>query len=331
MSAPWPADFVRIPKEEWTELPIEELALKYDSVEHHGWYENLRLTEEQLDAALPAGAILLDYSGGTGILADRLLKRVGARGIGILIVDASPKFLRLALEKLGGDERVAFRLIRYVKERKGLQTVPEVAGAELLARGVDAVASTNAIHLYYDLPGTLRSWRDALRPGGLGFVQSGNIRNPAAPPGTVIIDETVESIHAAALGLVARDDRFAAFRDRLGDAARMARYDDLRRKYFLPVRPIDHYLDAGRAAGFSIEDVSARAIEARVSEWFDFLAAYHEGVLGWAGGAEKIEGRPPSPVAVALRLDLLRCAMDRVFDGRATFLASWTYLSIRCL
>ena len=102
------------------------------------------------------------------------------------IVDASPKFLRVALSKLGDDERVAYRLIAYVKEERRLQTVQEVVDQSLLERGVDWISSTNAIHLYYDLEDTLRSWKQVLRSGGRAFVQSGNIRNPAFLSGFVL-------------------------------------------------------------------------------------------------------------------------------------------------
>ena len=185
---PWPPGFSRIPPDAWVEQPPETLALKYDTVQDHGWYRNLDRTVDDLAAALGPGDILLDYSGGTGILAERLLHALPDLASGILIVDASPKFLRVALEKLGGDERVAFRLIRYLKEERRLETVQEVVGEPLLRRGVDAVASTNAIHLYYDLDDTLRSWHDLLVPGGRAFVQSGNIGVAEVPEGCWIID-----------------------------------------------------------------------------------------------------------------------------------------------
>jgi ubiquinone/menaquinone biosynthesis C-methylase UbiE len=101
----WPAGFPRVPDADWVARPPEELARKYDTVREHGWYRNLDLTLETLATVLQPGEILLDYSGGTGILAERLLPALGETGI--LIVDASPKFLRVALDKLGGDERVA--------------------------------------------------------------------------------------------------------------------------------------------------------------------------------------------------------------------------------
>ena len=197
----WPAGFHRIPDDEWVAQPPETLALTYDTVQDHGWYRNLDPTIERLTETLRPGDILLDYSGGTGILAERLLARVGSE-IGILIVDASPKFLRVALDKLGADERVGFRLIRYLKDERRLQTVQEAIDTPLLERGVDAVSSTNAIHLYYDLEDTLRSWRAVLRSGGPAFIQSGNIGVPDLPDGSWIIDETVEAINDAAAELV---------------------------------------------------------------------------------------------------------------------------------
>lgn len=324
MAAIWPEGFPRIPDDDWVGRPPDELARTYDTVQDHGWYRNLDPTLERLAATLAAGDVLLDYSGGTGILAQELLRAHDVE-LGILIVDASPKFLRVALDKLGGDERVAYRLIRYLKDERRLQTLQEVIEPPLLERGVDAVSSTNAIHLYYDLEDTLRSWRALLRPGGRAFVQSGNIGVPDLPPGSWIIDETVEAINAAAEELVRADDRYAAYRDALRDEARRAAYAQLRRKFFLPVRPLGHYLEALERAGFTIERVEHRTIEARTAEWAAFLATYHEGVLGWVGGSERVEGSPPSQAAVADRLALLAAAVQVVFAA-ASFDAVWTYV-----
>ena len=323
--APWPPTFERVPPDDWVERPPETLALTYDTVQDHGWYRNLDRTVDEVAAVLQPGRILLDYSGGTGILAERLLAELPALELGVLIVDSSPKFLRVALDKLGGHERVAFRLIRYLKDERRLETVQEVVGEALRRRGVDIVTSTNAIHLYYDLDDTLRSWRDLLVPGGRAFVQSGNIGVPDLPEDAWIIDETVEAINAAAAELVREDERYARYRDGLGDGVRMSAYEELRRKFFLPVRPLEHYVGALEGAGLRIVEVAHLPIEARTEEWADFLAAYHEGVLGWVGGSERIEGTPPSDSAVADRLALLRESIEQVFDG-PTFSAVWTYL-----
>ena len=206
----WPERFDRVvPGEDWAGQPLDSLALKYDTVQNHGWYHNLDRTVVQLGQFLQDGQVLVDYSGGTGILTARVLSELD-RQLGVVIVDASPKFLRLALEKFAADDRVAFRLIRYRKESRRLDFLDEVLGTTLSSRRVDAIASTNAIHLYYDLADTLRAWTRVLRPAGRAFVQSGNLRNPAARADEWIIDETVDAIDRAARTLVQGDSRWAA-------------------------------------------------------------------------------------------------------------------------
>jgi ubiquinone/menaquinone biosynthesis C-methylase UbiE len=305
---------------------VETLALKYDTVEQHGWYSNLERTVGQLEEFLEDGMVLIDYSGGTGILADRLL-RIGS-DFGIVIVDASPKFLRLALEKLGDRDRVAFRCLPYLKGRKRLAFLDEVLSESLLARGAEAIASTNAIHLYYDLPDTLLSWARVLRPGGQAFIQSGNIRNPAAGPGEVIIDETVEAIHEAGSRIAMEQDRFVRYRAVLADRERMTGHESVRRKYFLPARPLEYYLEQLSRAGLELVDVSYVPIEAEVKQWYEFLATYHEGVLGWVTDAPEA-GNAASEEAIEDRLELIRAALDSTFGGRKTFLAGWTYIVVR--
>jgi ubiquinone/menaquinone biosynthesis C-methylase UbiE len=327
----WPAGFTRVPDEAWTRQPVDTFGLRYDTVENHGWYKNLDPTVEDLARYLTGGQILIDYSGGTGILLDRLKLRVFDRRFGVLIADSSPKFLRVALDKFQHDERVAFRCLNWLKSQERLQLLEEVLGPELLARGVDAIASTNAIHLYADLPGTLASWARVLRAGGRAFVQSGNIRNPDAKPAEWVLDETVWAIHEVAVGLVRNDARYAAYRPALDDEARMHAYVAYRDRVFLPVRPLDYYLRCMKDAGFVVADVTARGIEARVDDWFEFLSAYHEAVLGWVGGSSKVEGASATPEAVRDRLALIRHAMETLFGGRPTFRCCWSYINLDLL
>ena len=211
MSFKWPDGFARCPEEDWALKPLEELALKYDTVEEHGWYDNLDTSVQQLADDLEPGDVLIDYSGGTGILTDRLLAAVERTDFGVLVVDSSPKFLRLALEKFKDNPQVAFGLIRYLKPERRLQLLGEVIWPVMAERGVDALCSTNAIHLYYGLAETLGAWHRALRPGGRVYVQSGNMRNPNAAPNTWIIDETVAHIHRAAMELVRLNPEWEAY------------------------------------------------------------------------------------------------------------------------
>src|SRR5499427_3664420 len=251
----WPAGFARIPDEEWTRQDVDSFGLAYDTVEHHGWYRNLDPTVEDLTRSLRDGDLLVDYSGGTGILLDRLKLRMFDRQVGMLIVDSSAKFLRVALEKFRDDPLVGLRLLRYLRDQKRLLFLDEVLGPEVVGRGVDAIVSTNAIHLYYDLPDTLASWVRTLRPGGLVFINSGNIRNPRARPNEWILDETVWVIDEVAEGLVRTDARYAAYRDALDAEERLAAHRAHRDRVFITPRPLQFYLETLEAAALHVKDV----------------------------------------------------------------------------
>jgi len=273
----WGEGFERILDEDWVDEPVDAFGLHYDTVDNHGWYRNLDLTVEQLAGDLRDGDVLIDYSGGTGILLDRLRLRIFDRQVGMLIVDSSPRFLRVALERFRSDERVAFRRLRYLKDARRLQRVDEVLGERFVERGADVLVSTNAIHLYTDLDDTLRAWARVLKPGGAVRISSGNLRNPRAGENEWIIDETVYVVHEVATGLVRTDPRWERYRGALEDEERLQAHLDYRDRVFLAPRPLELYLDALRGAGFAVDDVSERTIEADVEEWFQFLAAYSGG------------------------------------------------------
>jgi ubiquinone/menaquinone biosynthesis C-methylase UbiE len=316
----------RIPDEDWVSQPIDAFGLHYDTVENHGWYRNLDLTVEQLAQDLGEGQVLIDYSGGTGILLDRLRLKIGDRPIGMVIVDSSPKFLRIALDRFRSDDRVAFRRLRYLKEARRLQYVDEVLPPGFTA---DALVSTNAIHLYDELESTLLAWTRVLRPGAMARINSGNIRNPRARENEWIIDDTVYLVHEAASGIVRADERYSPYRAVLDDEERLRAYLDYRDRVFLAPRPLEYYLDVLGAAGFDVVEVTERTIEAEVEEWYEFLAAYADAVLGWVGGSDKVDGERASEEAAADRLRLLRESLAVIFGGSSTFDCSWTYISAR--
>jgi hypothetical protein len=319
-------DFERIPEDDWVGQPVDAFGLHYDTVENHGWYRNLDLTIEQLAGDLREGQVLIDYSGGTGILLDRLRLRIFDRQVGMLIVDSSPKFLRVALDRFRSDERVAFRRLRYLKEERRLQYVDEVVPEGFTA---DALVSTNAIHLYDDLENTLRAWTRVLVPGAKVRINSGNLRNPRAGENEWIIDETVYVVHEVASGIVRTDDRYAGYRPVLQDEERMRAHLEYRDRVFLAPRPLEYYVDALQAAGFEVEEVTERTIEADVEEWYEFLAAYADAVLGWIGGSAKVDGRDASAEAAADRLRLLHDSLTVIFGGRPTFNCCWTYITAK--
>jgi SAM-dependent methyltransferase len=321
----WPRGFDRIPDADWVRQPVGEFGLSYDSVGAHSWYKNLEPTVAQVLAALGENKLLVDYSSGTGILARRLLSSIDYP-VGILNVDASPKFLRVALENFRDDERVGFRLLNYLKEKKRLQSLDEVLDGHLQA---DAITSTNAIHLYYDLADTLDSWARVLRPGGLTLTGSANLRNPLRRSGDWIIDETVAKVNEIAADLVAREPAFEQYRETLDDSAAMAGHTRLREKVFVPVRPLEEYLDAFTTAGFSVLHVFDATIYAQVDEWCQLLHTYHDGVLSWVGGSPKVDGREPTEEALRDRRFLIRYSLEKLFPAQASFPCTWTYITCR--
>ena len=139
---------------------------------------NLDLTVEQLAQDLGEGQILIDYSGGTGILLARLLLQIGDRPIGMVIVDSSPKFLRIALSTASGRTTGSPSAGSATSRRRGGSSTSTRSCRPV--SGADALASTNAIHLYDELESTLRAWTRVLRPGAMARINSGNIRNPRA-------------------------------------------------------------------------------------------------------------------------------------------------------
>ena len=320
----WPPGFERIPGESWTEAPLDPLGQRYASMAQHRWYANLDLTVEQLARALRPGQLLVDYSGGTGILASRVLPRLP--GVNILIVDASPRFLRVALEQLGQEPRVAFRLLQPVPEQHRLQRLDEVVGPALAGGGVDAIVSTNAVHLYPDLVDTFRAWSKVLRRGGQVFVQSGDIRNPEGRPGEWLISEVVERVRQVAREIASEDPRYEAYRPVLGDAERMARYDALWRRVFLPIRPLAAYQGALAEAGFSLRGTATRTIPVGVLEWFEATSVYPD-LLAWVGGSPRVDGRQPGAVEMKDRLDLLRQAFLGLFAGQEVYPSTWSYIT----
>lgn len=329
VSAPiWPAGFERIPDEDWTRQPVDDFGRSYDAVGEHGWYLNLEPIVAQTLAGLEMNKILIDYSSGTGILTKRLLKHVNYP-VGILNVDASAKFLRVALDNHGDDERVAFRQLRFLKDEKRLQQLDEVVGQPMLDRGADLLTSTNAIHLYYDLAATLQAWAKVLHPGALALICSANMRNPNRRKGDWIIDETVAAVNEIAIDLVRREPAFAQYREVLDDTARMSKYAGVREKVFVPVRDLDYYTDTFTDSGFTVLHVTESTIFARVDEWQQLLCTYSDGVLGWVGGTERIEGRAPSERELLDRNFLIRSSLEKLFAGRDSFPATWTYLTCR--
>ena len=324
----WPAGWERVPDDDWTRQPVDAFGEAYDSVDHHSWYRNLDATVEELSHLLNDGDILVDYSGGTGILLDRLKLRMFDARAGAVIVDSSPKFLRVALEKFRDDPDVGLRLLRFLKPEKRLQRLDEVLGPRA-ARAPGRRDRVDQRDPPVSRPGRHRRVVAASpAPGGPRADQLRQHPQPACPP------QRVDP----------RRDRVGGRRPRRGPGAQRPRVrqptapTSTTRNAWRPTPPTatacssnpGRWTSTSRpwsSAGLKVESVREASIEARVDDWYELLRTYHDAVLGWVGGTEKIDGAPPSPEAVADRLALIRHAMDVLFHGRAKFQACWTYIT----
>lgn len=322
LSRPWPCGFQRIlPGEAWTTAPIDNRAIRYNQVGLHGWYSNLDPTVEEILGLTKSGGVTFDFSGGTGLLEDRYLTQTQN---GVAIVDASPAYLRYALEKFKDDERVAFRLLKKL-EGQVWQRLDDVI--DFPAR---VIASANAVHLYQDkdlLP-IFQSWRARLEAGGYALIQSGNIQNPKMPDGHWLIDDTVRAIHQTAIEIVQEKERYAAYRSILTDP-RLRQYDAYRERTFPQLRSLDSYTASLREAEFSDLAVRETSITVDVGEWCDFLSTYADAIVGWAGGADKVDKTQPSDEAIVHQQELMKLSLDRIFKGRSTFQGFWTYITCK--
>jgi hypothetical protein len=128
-------------------------------------------------------------------------------------------------------------------------------------------------------------------------------------------------------GLVRTDPAYVQYAADLDNPERMKAHAAYRDKVFLLPRPLDFYLETLELGGLKVESVREASVQAGVQDWYEFLSAYNDAVLGWVGGTDKVDGAKPSEQAVADRLALMRHAMDVLFHGRPTFQACWTYIT----
>ena len=314
----------KIIDESFLKSDVTEFALGYDMVKNHTWYDNLNYLVELSKEYFNEDNFIMDYSCGTGIFPERLLKSTVSCPR-ILMMDSSPKYLKLSYDKFGGNYKFFFRLMRYLKEKGRLQTIDESMGGvykELL----DGIICTNAIHLYPTISDTMKSWSDILVKGGKLLINSGNILNPLMDGESKLIDQTVEEISKISFDIVKSDPKYSKYLDLIDDFDYINNHDELRKKYFLPIRPIDFYTNELVKNGFKIVEIKAINIDARVDEWFDFLKVYHEGVIGWIGGSKKITGVEPTEKEINDRIEIIKLSLNKMFNNQNNFKACWNYI-----
>ncbi len=314
----------KIIDDEFLKSDVTEFALGYDKVKNHTWYDNLDYLVKLANEYFGEDDLIMDYSCGTGIFCERLLK-IKIDSPRILMLDSSPKYLKLSYEKFHRNYKFFFRLIKFIKEENRLQTIEESIGtksSELL----DGIVCSNAVHLYPNIEDTIKSWYNILVKGGKLLVNSGNILNPNMDSSSVLIDQTVNDIAKISYDIVTNDPKYSKYVDLIQNFEYINKHDKLRDKYFLPIRPIDFYTEELTRNGFKMIEVKTENIEARVDEWFDFLKVYHEGIIGWIGGSKKITGIEPTEEEINDRIEIIKTALNIIFENNNDFKACWNYI-----
>jgi SAM-dependent methyltransferase len=314
----------KINDDDFLKSDVTEFALGYDMVKNHTWYDNLNYLVKLSNDFFNEDDLIMDYSCGTGIFCERLLK-IKIDSPRILMLDSSPKYLKLSYEKFHRNYKFFFRLIKFLKEENRLQTIEEcieTKSSELL----DGIVCANAIHLYPTIKDTIKSWYNILVKGGKLLINSGNILNPLKDSDSTLIDQTINEIAKVSYDIVRNNPKYSKYVDLIGNFDYINKHDNLRDKYFLPIRPIDFYTDELVKNGFKLIEVKCENVDAKVDEWFDFLKVYHEGIIGWIGGSKKMTGVEPTEEDIKNRVEIIKEALNIIFQNKNDFKASWNYI-----
>jgi hypothetical protein len=141
-----------------------------------------------------------------------------------------------------------------------------------------------------------------------------------------LIDQTVEEISKISFDIVKSEPKYSKYLYLIDNFEYISNHDELRKKYFLPIRPIDFYTDELVKNGFKITEVKTVNVDAKVDEWFDFLKVYHEGVIGWIGGSKKITGMEPTEQEINDRIEIIKLSLNKMFNNQNNFKACWNYI-----
>lgn len=324
----WPKGFERIPDEDWLKKPVDDSAIRYDKHGSNAFRKSWDPTIAQVLSVLDDKHVILDYSCGTGIFTERLFEYV-QHPTRVLNVDVSPRYLRLVAKKFEVDERVALRLLQRTGTNGQFQALDQVMGEDLLDRGIDILTSTNAVHLYPNLSETFESWSRVLRRGALVLVSTGDMGNPEKREDGWRLHDTVEVINALAQEAVSTEPEFQRYRHLIDDDSLMSAYKEMRSRVYPAIKSISLYLEKLSDAGLKPVHSFEEQVELSLEDFVDGLLPYHEVVLGWVGGTQKIEGVTPAAESLRDRLLLIRYCAAKLYVQRKRLHGPWTYITCR--
>ena len=255
----------------------------HEAVANSSWlqddlYELVKIVRSKIHK----GDTVVDFGAGTGSSAILLLKYL-KKEINLWLVDNSQSWMAKAYEILNKFPNIKF----FILEKKGNQYVTL---AETIGNGVaDHVISANTVHLIPDLKETFSGIALALKNGGTFTLQTANLLREDRPEGTLMIDDTVKSVHDIAIDIIRTEPQFESYRESLNERIKS---EEAQRKFVFPdPRPIEVYLKALTEAGFEPQEPICILIKITYKDWLNFLRVKRL----QAGIIPEIGGKEPSP------------------------------------
>lgn len=266
--------------------------------------------------------IVVDFGAGTGVSALFMLKNISSK-LKLLLVDNSPAWLAKAYEELKKYSKVQFHIL--AKEKDRYFTLEKTIGDEK----AHIVVSANTIHLIPDIEEVFKGIYLALKPNGHVVLQSGNIKRQGRLKGILMIDDTVNKVHAEAIRIIKKNNYFLKYRKGL-DLRLQSEFTQ--RKFIFPdPRPLTFYTSALKNVGFTEISTKYKHVKVKFSDWMKFLRIRRI----QAGILPEIGGRSPTLEEENDRDLAITFAIKKVFEDlkrtnststNRSFTAEWVYI-----
>lgn len=294
----------------------------HDAVAKSSWHkENVEELIRIIKEKIKNNDIVVDFGAGTGSSAIYLLKHL--KNIKLILVDNSASWLGYAYEILHLNKHVSFFLL----EKKGNKylKLDEVVGKNI----ADHIVSANTVHLIPNLLETFRGIHNTLKNNGTFTIQSGNIMKLTRKKGVLTIDDSINAVHDIALEIIRSESKFSKYKKSLEKRI----YEQIhQRKFVFPApRPVQHYLNVLKSAGFKKETATYRLIHVKYNDWLNFLRVrrLQAGILPEIGGknATPQEEKDRDIIITKAALKLFTKIIEQNINANnKSFTAEWTYI-----
>lgn len=303
--------------------PPSRGAVAYHSaVIRASWHrDNIREMIRLVKRSIGDNHIVVDFGAGTGSSATLILRDM-PRTCSLYLVDNSQSWLGHAYQLLHVNPNVTCLLLEKGEER--YQTLDELMGSS----AVHHVLSANTVHLIPNVDQVFIGIYRALKAHGTFTFQSGNIKRQKREKGILMIDDSIDRVHDAALTIIKTDKQYARYRKDLNERIKETR---LQRKFVFPdPRPVDFYVRQLNDIGFRNVQTVQKKITVHYKDWLDFLRVrrLQAGILPEIGGKEptpKQEQDRDAIITSACRLMFKHLSEHNTLANHTSFTTEWIY------